>query len=220
MEEVEVETRELEVDCIGTARHHKRRSSLLLSPVLRGEAGRGEGLERDESIHVDESTHVLPSSAPPTPLPGVPGRGERSHRRRSPSEFSHIGLITTERRREMIFVAATRVWITDFTRHPYHVEWLRFEPDSPVTGPVREAAACGLQGGFDCRGVARNEGALWNRSWRSKTCAWLLPVGRRRGRSSSWSFSAMCFEPNRPACFLLLSTAIIRGNGSPSAQSN
>jgi hypothetical protein len=37
-----------------------------------------------------------------------------------------------------VFVEATRVWITDFVRHPFHIEWLRFEPDSPVTGPVRE----------------------------------------------------------------------------------
>ena len=34
--------------------------------------------------------------------------------------------------------APTKVWITDFKNHPYHVEWLRFEPDSPVTGPVRD----------------------------------------------------------------------------------
>jgi hypothetical protein len=52
-------------------------------------------------------------------------------------QFSHIGLITEEPKPGEVFVAATRVWITDFVDHPYHVEWLRFEPDSPVTGPVR-----------------------------------------------------------------------------------
>ncbi len=52
--------------------------------------------------------------------------------------FEHIGLITTEKRPGERFVPATRVWVTDFTRHPHRVEWLRFEPDSPVTGPVRE----------------------------------------------------------------------------------
>jgi hypothetical protein len=35
-------------------------------------------------------------------------------------------------------VAATKVWVTDIKSHPYRVEWLRFEPDSPTTGPVRE----------------------------------------------------------------------------------
>ena len=49
-------------------------------------------------------------------------------------EFSHIGLITTQPKPGETFVEATRVWITDFVKHPQHVEWLRFEPDSPVTG--------------------------------------------------------------------------------------
>lgn len=53
-------------------------------------------------------------------------------------EFSHVGMITQQPRDGEIFVEATRVWITDFTRHPFHIEWLRFEPDSPVTGPVRD----------------------------------------------------------------------------------
>ncbi len=51
--------------------------------------------------------------------------------------FSHIGIITTEKKPGERFVSATRVWVTDFQNHPFHVEWLRFEPDSPVTGPVR-----------------------------------------------------------------------------------
>jgi hypothetical protein len=53
-------------------------------------------------------------------------------------QFDHIGLITTEKKAEEIYVAATKVWVTDFRTHPFHVEWLRFEPDSPVTGPTRE----------------------------------------------------------------------------------
>jgi hypothetical protein len=72
-------------------------------------------------------------------------------------EFSHVGLITDQPQSGEVFVEATRVWITDFVRHPHHIEWLRFEPDSPVTGPVRtqphvayrvpslEAAAQGMQ---------------------------------------------------------------------------
>ena len=53
-------------------------------------------------------------------------------------QFSHIGVITEEAKPGEVFVEATRVWVTDFANHPFHVEWLRFEPDSPVTGPVRE----------------------------------------------------------------------------------
>ena len=52
-------------------------------------------------------------------------------------EFSHIGLVTDEPKEGEVFVESTRVWITNFTKHRQRVEWLRFEPDSPVTGPVR-----------------------------------------------------------------------------------
>lgn len=53
-------------------------------------------------------------------------------------EFDHLGLITTEKKGNEIYVPATKVWVTEFMNHPYHIEWLRYEPDSPVTGPVRE----------------------------------------------------------------------------------
>lgn len=53
-------------------------------------------------------------------------------------EFSHVGMVTQTPRDGEVFVEQTRVWITDFLKHPFRVEWLRFEPDSPVTGPVRE----------------------------------------------------------------------------------
>ena len=53
-------------------------------------------------------------------------------------EFEHIGLITNEKKDREDWVEATRVWVTNPKQHPFNVEWLRFEPDSPVTGPVRE----------------------------------------------------------------------------------
>ena len=53
-------------------------------------------------------------------------------------QFDHVGIVTTQKKPDEIFIAPTRVWITDFQKHPYRVEWLRYEPDSPVTGPVRE----------------------------------------------------------------------------------
>ncbi len=53
-------------------------------------------------------------------------------------EFDHVGIVTTEKKPGEIFIEPTRVWITDFAKHPYRVEWLRYEADSPVTGPVRE----------------------------------------------------------------------------------
>jgi hypothetical protein len=52
-------------------------------------------------------------------------------------QFDHVGIVTDEKKPNEMYVAATKVWVTDFKSHPYHVEWLRFEPDSPVTGAVR-----------------------------------------------------------------------------------
>lgn len=53
-------------------------------------------------------------------------------------DFDHIGLITEEKKDQEIWVEKTRVWVTDYKKHPYRIEWLRFAPDSPVKGPVRE----------------------------------------------------------------------------------
>jgi hypothetical protein len=53
-------------------------------------------------------------------------------------EFDHVGIVTTEKKAGEMFVPATKVWVTNFQGHPYHIEWLRFEPDTPVTGSVRE----------------------------------------------------------------------------------
>jgi hypothetical protein len=51
--------------------------------------------------------------------------------------FHHVGVITDEQQPGEIYVAQTKVHVTNPVNHPYRVEYLRFEPDSPVTGPVR-----------------------------------------------------------------------------------
>jgi hypothetical protein len=53
------------------------------------------------------------------------------------SRFDHVGLITDERKKGESWVEATRVWVTSPRAHPFNVEFLRFEPDSPVTRPLR-----------------------------------------------------------------------------------
>ncbi len=52
-------------------------------------------------------------------------------------KFDHMGLPTDEKQPNEMWVAETRVWVTDPLAHPYRVEFLRYEPDTPVTGPVR-----------------------------------------------------------------------------------
>jgi hypothetical protein len=54
--------------------------------------------------------------------------------------FDHIGIPTDEPQAGESWVEATRVWVTSPRAHPFNVEWLRYEPDSPVTGPLREQA--------------------------------------------------------------------------------
>jgi hypothetical protein len=52
--------------------------------------------------------------------------------------FDHVGVPTAEKHPEEMFVPETRVWVTDPLRDPQRIEWLRFEPDTPVSGPVRD----------------------------------------------------------------------------------
>src|SRR5215208_1391669 len=54
------------------------------------------------------------------------------------ARFDHIGIITDESHGDETFVDSTRVWVTNPRQHPFHVEYLRFEPDSTVTGPLRD----------------------------------------------------------------------------------
>src|SRR3954468_4256487 len=49
--------------------------------------------------------------------------------------FHHVGVISDKARPGEIYVAETRVHVTNPADHPYRVEYLRFEPDSPVTRP-------------------------------------------------------------------------------------
>jgi hypothetical protein len=53
------------------------------------------------------------------------------------SRFDHVGLVTEEPKEGESFVEATRCWVTSPRAHGFNVEWLRFEPDSPVTGLLR-----------------------------------------------------------------------------------
>ena len=51
--------------------------------------------------------------------------------------FDHIGITTTVKQPNERYVAKTKVWVTDHQQHPYCVEWLRYEPDSPVPDLLR-----------------------------------------------------------------------------------
>lgn len=52
-------------------------------------------------------------------------------------QFDHIGLKSTVKRPGEMWVASTRVWVTDPAQSPEMVEYLRYEDDSEVGGPLR-----------------------------------------------------------------------------------
>ncbi len=52
--------------------------------------------------------------------------------------FHHVGLPTDEKQPNEIYVEATKVWVTEPLDHKYKVEFLRYEDDTPVTGPLRD----------------------------------------------------------------------------------
>lgn len=53
-------------------------------------------------------------------------------------ELDHIGLITSEKKDKEKYAAGMKLWLTDPKDNPFNIEWLRFEEDSLVKGPVRE----------------------------------------------------------------------------------
>jgi hypothetical protein len=52
-------------------------------------------------------------------------------------EFDHIGIPATGRRDGMRFLESKRLWLTSPADHPYRVEWLWYEDDSPEVELVR-----------------------------------------------------------------------------------
>src|SRR5690242_18645750 len=52
--------------------------------------------------------------------------------------FDHVGIPTDARQPDEMYVADTKVWVTDPLRHPHRIEYLRYEPDSQISGPVRD----------------------------------------------------------------------------------
>jgi hypothetical protein len=60
-------------------------------------------------------------------------------------EFDHVGIPSTDVHPGETFFEDTRVWVTDPAQHPLHLEFLRFEGDSPVTGPLRDQVHLGYR---------------------------------------------------------------------------
>lgn len=60
-------------------------------------------------------------------------------------QYDHLGIPTTRKHENEVWVEQSRVWVTDAHQNPFGIEWLRFESDSPVTGPLRERPHLGFR---------------------------------------------------------------------------
>ncbi|MCK5584484.1 hypothetical protein KAJ02_00255, partial [Candidatus Bipolaricaulota bacterium] len=54
------------------------------------------------------------------------------HRKGEHMRFHHVGIPTTEPKEGETYNADFKLFITAIDSHPYRVEWLRFEPGSPM----------------------------------------------------------------------------------------
>lgn len=60
-------------------------------------------------------------------------------------QYDHLGMPTTQRQPQEIWIEASRVWVTDAHLNRFGIEWLRFEPDSPVIGPLHDGPHLGFR---------------------------------------------------------------------------
>jgi hypothetical protein len=52
-------------------------------------------------------------------------------------EFHHIGIPTTQKQPDDIYLADSKLYITDANQNEHRIEWLRFEPGSPLPDVLR-----------------------------------------------------------------------------------
>jgi hypothetical protein len=55
-------------------------------------------------------------------------------------EFHHVGIPTETRRDGETYLEPAKLYVTDAEASPYRIEWLRFEPDSPMPEALKKTA--------------------------------------------------------------------------------
>jgi hypothetical protein len=68
---------------------------------------------------------------------------ERKERKTVSSEspvrkFHHVGLRSREPQSVEHYIAPSKCWITNPNKHPHHVEFLRYAPDSPIADEFKD----------------------------------------------------------------------------------
>lgn len=52
--------------------------------------------------------------------------------------YHHTGIPVFDKMEGMTFIEPLKVWVTDAGSNPYKVEWLYFEPDSPMAAAIQD----------------------------------------------------------------------------------
>mgnify|MGYP000874269232 CR=1 FL=1 len=60
-------------------------------------------------------------------------------------KFSHIGITSHTKRPGEMYVAETKVWVTNADEHPFKIEWLRYAEDSPVPEIIKAMPHVGYE---------------------------------------------------------------------------
>ncbi len=53
-------------------------------------------------------------------------------------KLHHVGIPVFEKQEDMIFIESIKVWVTDSANSKYKIEYLYFEPDSPMPAAIQD----------------------------------------------------------------------------------
>ena len=74
--------------------------------------------------------------------------------------YHHTGIPVFEKLEGMVYVEPLKVWITDAGASPYKVEFLYFEPDSPMAAAVQDETHVAYQVD-DIEAAVKGKRILW-----------------------------------------------------------
>lgn len=77
-------------------------------------------------------------------------------------KYMHTGMIVGEKLPNMVFVEPLKVWITDASQDKYSIEFLYFEPDSPMAAAIQEQPHVAYQV-EDIDAALEGKAILWNK---------------------------------------------------------
>jgi len=72
--------------------------------------------------------------------------------------YHHLGIPTTTPRPQETYLAQLKMYVSGFETSPYGVEWMRFEPDCPVSGLCKRFR------------TLRLKLTIWKRHWPGRRC--------------------------------------------------